>query len=163
MKVHNKSRIYLCAEKQLISINPKNGKLIKDFGNEGIVDLKRRCKVSPAIIDDNLIIATVDPAIEVYNIINGKLLWKYYLKETKNNKKRYGGKRYDYSGGNPWGGISADIKRKIVFVTTGNAGFYFDGVNRPGDNKYFPSYTFLPSTIFMQLYHLPYQRMVLDL
>ena len=132
----NKSRIYLCAEKQLISINPKNGKLIKDFGNEGIVDLKRRCKVSPAIIDDNLIIATVEPAIEVYNIINGKLLWKYYLKETKNNKKRYGGKRYDYSGGNPWGGISADIKRKIVFVTTGNAGFYFDGVNRPGDNKY---------------------------
>ena len=130
------SRLYLCAEKQLLSINPEDGSLIKDFGNNGIVNLKRRCKVSPAIIGDNLIIATVEPGIEVYNVINGKLLWKYYLKETKNNKNRYGGKRYDYSGGNPWGGISADIKRGIVFVTTGNAGFYFDGVNRPGDNKY---------------------------
>ena len=129
-------RIYFCAEKQLISINPKDGKLIKDFGKNGIVNLKRRCKVSPAIIDQNLIIATVEPSLEVYNILNGKLLWKYYLKETKNNKKRYGGKRYDYSGGNPWGGISADVNRKIVYVTTGNAGFYFDGVNRPGDNKY---------------------------
>lgn len=34
------------------------------------------------------------------------------------------------------GGISADVNRKIVYVTTGNAGFYFNGVNRPGDNKY---------------------------
>ncbi len=129
------SRIYFCGEKQLISISPKNGKLIKAFGKNGIVKLKNRCKISPAIINKKLIIATVEPAIEVYDIFNGDLLWKYYLK-VKNKKNRYGGKRYDYSGGNPWGGISADIERGIIFVTTGNAGFYFDGVNRPGDNKY---------------------------
>ena len=130
------SKIYFCAEKELISLNPKNGMANKDFGNDGIVKLKKRCKVSPAIIKEKLIIATVEPAIEVYNLKDGKLLWKYYLKEKKVNKKRYGGKRYDYSGGNPWGGISADIERGIVFVTTGNAGFYFNGVNRPGNNKY---------------------------
>jgi len=129
------SRIYFCAEKQIISINPKDGKLVKNFGKDGIVKLKRRCKVSPAIIGKKLIIATVEPAVEVYDIFSGNLLWKYYLKE-KNKKNRYGGKRYDYSGGNPWGGISADIDRGILYVTTGNAGFYFDGVNRPGDNKY---------------------------
>ena len=28
-------------------------------------------------------------------------------------------KRYDYSGGNVWGGISADISRQIVYVSTG--------------------------------------------
>ena len=129
------SRIYFCAEKQLISINPNDGKLITTFGKNGIVKLKKRCKVSPAVIGKKLIIATVEPAIEVYDIFNGDLLWKYYLKE-KSKKNRYGGKRFDYSGGNPWGGISADIDRGIVYVTTGNAGFYFDGVNRPGDNKY---------------------------
>jgi len=64
------------------------------------------------------------------------MLWKFYLKDKKNNEKRNGGKRYDFSGGNPWGGISADSKRGIIFVTTGNAGFYFNGVNRPGNNKY---------------------------
>ena len=98
--------------------------------------MKKRCKVSPVIINKKLIIATVEPALEIYDLLNGNLLWKYYLKEKKYNKRRYGGKRYDYSGGNPWGGISADVERGIVYITTGNAGFYFDGVNRPGDNKY---------------------------
>ena len=50
--------------------------------------------------------------------------------------KRNGGKRYDYSGGNPWGGFSLDEKRGIAYITTGNAGRYFNGVNRPGKNKY---------------------------
>ena len=132
----NQSRIYFCAEKELISISPQSGQLIKDFGNNGKIKLKKRCKISPTIIKDKLIIATVEPAVEVYDLFKGKLLWKYYLKDKKNNQKRYGGKRYDYSGGNPWGGISADTKRGIVFITTGNAGFYFNGVNRPGSNKY---------------------------
>ena len=29
-----------------------------------------------------------------------------------------------------------DLDRKIVYVTTGNAGRFYDGTNRPGDNKY---------------------------
>ena len=133
---NHESRIYFCVEKELISLSAKNGKLIKSFGSNGIVKLKRRCLVSPVIINDQLIIATFDPSLEIFNLFNGKLNWKYYLKEKKFNKKRYGGKRYDYSGGNPWSGISADKDRGIVFVTTGNAGYYFNGVNRPGNNKY---------------------------
>ena len=54
----------------------------------------------------------------------------------KLKKNRNGGKRYDYSGGNPWGGFSLDEARGIAYITTGNAGRYFNGVNRPGDNKY---------------------------
>ncbi|MDC0952951.1 hypothetical protein OAR89_04240, partial [Pelagibacteraceae bacterium] len=49
---------------------------------------------------------------------------------------RNGGKKYDSSGGNPWGGFSLDKKRGIAYITTGNAGRYFNGVNRPGKNKY---------------------------
>jgi len=74
------SKIYFCAEKELISINPKNGSANKEFGDEGIVKLKKRCKVSPAIIKNKLVIATVEPALEVYNLKDGKLLWKFYLK-----------------------------------------------------------------------------------
>jgi len=130
------SRIYFCAEKELISINPKDGKLIKSFGKNGIVKLRKSCLVTPVIIDDKLVIATFEPGVETYNLYDGKLNWKFYLKEKKSLKKRYGGKRFDFSGGNPWGGISADVKRGIVYVTTGNAGYYFNGVNRPGNNKY---------------------------
>ena len=92
--------------------------------------------VTPVIINDKLVIATFEPGVETYNLYDGKLNWKFYLKEKKSLKKRYGGKRFDFSGGNPWGGISADVKRGIIYVTTGNAGYYFNGVNRPGNNKY---------------------------
>ena len=54
----------------------------------------------------------------------------------KKQKKRNGGKKYDYSGGKPWGGFSLDKVRGIAYVTTGNAGRYFNGVNRPGKNEY---------------------------
>ena len=54
----------------------------------------------------------------------------------KKINKRSGGKRYDHSGGNPWGGFSLDKQRGIAFITTGNAGRYFNGVNRPGKNNY---------------------------
>ena len=116
---------YFCVEKELISLNAENGKFVKTFASNGSVKLKRRCLISPAIINNKLIIATFEPAVEIYNLFDGKLLWKYYLKDKKFSNKRYGGKRYDYSGGNPWSGISADTERGIVFVSTGNAGYYF--------------------------------------
>ena len=43
-KNNKKSRIYFCAQKKLISINPKNGYFVNSFGKKGIVNLKRRCK-----------------------------------------------------------------------------------------------------------------------
>ena len=55
---------------------------------------------------------------------------------NKKKLRRNGGKRYDYSGGNPWGGFSLDKKRGIAYITTGNAGRYFNGVNRSGRNQY---------------------------
>ena len=70
----------------------------------------------------------------INDLDSGKLKWKFILMEKKFG--RNGGKRYDYSGGNPWGGFSLDKARGIAYVTTGNAGRYFNGVNRPGKNKY---------------------------
>ena len=56
----------------------------------------------------------------------------FYLKKKNKEYFRYGGKRYDYSGGNPWGGISADLEREILYVSTGNAGRFYEGSTRPG-------------------------------
>ena len=47
-----------------------------------------------------------------------------------------GGEVYLVQLNNPWGGFSLDEQRGIAFITTGNAGKYFNGVNRPGVNKY---------------------------
>ena len=131
---NNQPLIFFCSMKSLYSLKAKNGEPNLNFGNSGAVKIKKNCSITPVIIKDELIIATFELSLEVYNINTGKLKWKYYLKEKIN--QRHGGKRYDYSGGNPWGGISADVKRQIVFLTTGNPGVYLQGVNRPGKNRY---------------------------
>ena len=134
-KSNGGSKIFFSSYKKLISLNIDNGKINKDFGKKGIVNLSRPSLVSPAIFENNLIVTTSEPSVNIYDLNNGKFLWKYILME-KQLKKRNGGKRYDYSGGNPWGGFSLDQKRGIAYITTGNAGRYFNGVNRPGKNKY---------------------------
>ena len=131
---NNQSLIFFCSMKSLYSLKANTGERNLNFGSAGVVKIKKNCSITPVIINEELIIATFEPALEVYNISTGKLKWKYYLKEKI--KSRHGGKRYDYSGGNPWGGISADIERKIVFLTTGNPGVYLQGINRPGKNRY---------------------------
>ena len=131
---NNQSLIFFCSMKSLYSLKANTGERNLNFGSAGVVKIKKNCSITPVIINEELIIATFEPALEVYNINTGKLKWKYYLKEKI--KSRHGGKRYDYSGGNPWGGISADIERKIVFLTTGNPGVYLQGINRPGKNRY---------------------------
>lgn len=131
-----KSKIYFCDQKNLISLYASNGQTVKNFGKKGKIKLKKKCQITPVIIDDKIIIGTFEPSIEVYDLLKGELLWKFYLKEKNKEYFRYGGKRHDYSGGNPWGGISADLERKILYVSTGNAGRFYEGTNRPGDNKY---------------------------
>ena len=132
----NIPKIYFCDQINLIALNALSGKGVKDFGKKGKVKLKKKCQITPVIIDDKVIIGTFEPSIEVYDKNKGELLWKFILKKKNKEYFRYGGKRYDYSGGNPWGGISADIERKILYVSTGNAGRFYEGTTRPGNNKY---------------------------
>ena len=42
----------------------------------------------------------------------------------------------DFNGGNPWGGISADIQNGIVYLATGNPKPNYVGVTRPGKNLF---------------------------
>ena len=134
-KNNQKSKLFFPSYKSLVAIHADDGSYVKNFGNNGIVKLKKPSVTAPAIFEDNLIITTSEPAVEIYDLNSGKLKWKFVLMK-KLKKNRNGGKRYDYSGGNPWGGFSLDEARGIAYITTGNAGRYFNGVNRPGDNKY---------------------------
>ena len=76
-----------------------------------------------------IIIATFEPSIETYDLNTGKLLWRFYLKEKNNKYFRYGGKRYDYSGGNPnsdgtWTELSVtldtDTSSWVTWTDSGN-------------------------------------------
>ena len=58
------------------------------------------------------------------------------IKIQKRYQKRVGGVKFNNAGANSWGGISADIKRGILYFTTGNPHHYLDGTRRPGNNQY---------------------------
>ena len=124
-------RLYFTNDDQLISLNAKTGKLIKSFGKNGIIKIGSS-PIPPVVIDNQLIVVTFRPSIEVYDIQSGKLYWKFYLRKI--NKKFIGNK--DFRGGNPWGGISADIQNGIVYLTTGNPKPNHVGTSRPGKNLF---------------------------
>ena len=128
---NNTLRLYFTNDDQLISLNAKTGKPIKSFGHNGIVKIGSS-PIPPAIIDNKLIIGTFRPSIEAYDIENGKLYWKYYLREI--SKENFGER--DFKGGLPWGGLSADTKNGIVYLSTGNPKPNFVGTLRPGKNLF---------------------------
>ena len=131
-KKNNILRLYFANDHQLISLNAKTGKIIKSFGENGIINIKSSSPLPPTIVDDQLIIATFKPSIEAYDVFSGKLYWRYYLREV--NKKTF--EKRDFRGGIPWGGMSADVKKGIVYITTGNPKPNFVGTLRPGKNLY---------------------------
>ena len=125
-------RIYFSNGSKLIALNSNTGKRDDTFGKKGIIKTGYS-KISPLIYKDKIILATWDKNLEVYNLNDGKLSWKYFFGDKK--KKEIGKIEYfNNKGGNPWGGISLDEDRGIVFITTGNPQNYFDGTKRPGIN-----------------------------
>ena len=127
-----KSRIIFSNREKLVSLDAQSGEFISTFGKNGQVRTGLNV-LAPVIYKDYIVIATWDRAIEIYNLFTGKTEWK--LKYKKKINKRFGGKKYNNLGANPWGGISADINRGILYVTTGNPHHYFDGTQRPGSNS----------------------------
>ena len=128
---NNTLRLYFTNDDQLISLNAKTGKPIKSFGHNGIVKIGSS-PIPPVIIDNKLILGTFRPSIEAYDIENGKLYWKYYLREI--SEENFGER--DFKGGFPWGGLSADTKNGIVYLSTGNPKPNFVGTLRPGKNLF---------------------------
>ena len=130
-KKNNTLKIFFNNDDQLIALDAKTGIPIKEFGKNGIINTGSS-PTTPTIIDEQLVVASIRPAIEVYNVYNGNLKWKYYLRGINRNLVN----SRDFKGGAPWGGISSDNKNGIVYLTTGNAGPQLVGVKRPGKNLY---------------------------
>tara|TARA_Y100000590_G_scaffold82585_1_gene92025 strand:- start:1026 stop:3044 length:2019 start_codon:yes stop_codon:yes gene_type:complete len=130
-KKNNIMRLFFTNFNELIALNAKTGKPIKNFGKNGKIPIGSS-PMTPTIIDNKLVIGTNRPAIEVYDVYTGDLEWKYYLGKT--GKKTFNLR--DFKSGVPWGGISSDNKNGIVYLTTGNPKPYYVGIKRPGKNLF---------------------------
>ena len=152
-------RILYTAGSALYSINALDGKLVKDFGAGGKVDLHegldRDVKdlfitaTSPGIIYKDIIImgsrvdegaAAAPGHIRAYNVKTGKRQWIFHTipqpgepgYETWDDTTAY----KFIGGANAWSGFSLDKERGIVYTCTGSASYDWYGGRRAGNDLY---------------------------
>ena len=107
-----------------------DGNPIKSFGNNGKTKIGLT-PLPPIIYNDQLILITTDNVIQSFDLNSGKINWKFKVNKTKNNLIFP-----NFTKGSPWGGLSLDKKRGLLFFTTGNPEPWHVGVYREGDNLY---------------------------
>ncbi len=152
-------RVYFCAGIYLFAINANTGNLIVSFGENGKIDLRQGLdrdvkgmhfnSTTPGVIfKNNLIIGSTvgeGPAqaapgfVRAFDIHTGKLNWVFH---TIPQAGEYGNNTWENDswkkagGVNAWGGMSLDVRRGMVFISTGSPTWDFYGVDRPGDNLF---------------------------
>jgi len=155
-------RILYTVGPNLYAINAKDGKMIADFGKNGIVDLHEGLSIgqdhdvsslsvtstSPGVVFKNIFIvgSSVSEAgdaapghIRAFDVISGKLLWVF---RTIPQPGELGydtwpkGAYQEIGGANNWGGLVVDEKRGTVYFGTGCPSSDFYGGNREGINLF---------------------------
>ena len=151
-------RLFVVAGHFLYALDPGTGKVIKQFGSDGRVDLRAGLgrppetlsvsATSPGIIYKDLLILgsivaedlpSAPGDIRAFDVRTGVTRWTFH---TIPHPGEFG---YDtwpkdawkYSGGaNNWAGMSLDAARGLVFAPTGSAAFDFYGANRLGNDLF---------------------------
>ncbi|NVJ84939.1 MAG: PQQ-binding-like beta-propeller repeat protein [Algoriphagus sp.] len=168
-------RILFGAGNWLMAVNALTGEPIRDFGDDGKIDLRKGLDTeredflivanAPGMVFEDLIIMGMrlseglDAApghIRAYHIPTGKLEWIFH---TIPHEGEAGYESWDpqyiqqIGGANNWAGMAVDYKRGIVFVPTGSATYDFWGGYRQGDNLYANSLLALDAKTGKKIWH----------
>jgi quinoprotein glucose dehydrogenase len=123
------SRLFVPTSAGVYAVGAADGRIRSEFGDKGLVGTELSL-IAPLIIKDKLIIATVRPAVEAYDLRTGLLVWTARLLEATEARQN------NLYGGLPWAGMSGDAQRGAVYVSTGNPRPELVGLTRPGDNRH---------------------------
>jgi glucose dehydrogenase len=160
------ARLLYGAGDKLIALDPKTGKPIHGFGDNGIADVHPGRPAprpgapeaprgfsgfmlsSPPAVYKNLAIlggslgegAVVGPPgdPQAFDVKTGKLVWRFHAvpQPGEPGHDSWGEGWKDRGGPAIWGLITVDQERGMVFIPTGNPGGSFYGGDRPGNNLY---------------------------
>lgn len=125
-----KDKIYFTDNRKFLYCIDLKGNPVKNFGDKGKIKVGLT-PLPPVIFNDQIILITTDSVIKSFNLSDGKINWKYKTNKTKNSLIFS-----NFTKGSPWGGLSLDEKRGLLFFTTGNPEPWLVGVFRPGENLY---------------------------
>ena len=151
-------RLFTGVGQQLYALDPKTGQLIREFGENGSVNLESGLTTPGVIYRDILILGGLGGrgAIRAFDVRTGKLRWIFHL------IPRPGEVGYDTwpkeawktaTGAMPWCGQSLDEKRGIVYVATKTAEPDFYGGARHGMNLFANSVVALEAATGKRLWH----------
>lgn len=152
-------RILCTAGSRLMALDAGTGKLLRDFGKDGVVELRQGLGrdtrgmsyevTSPgAVYKDLIILGSLcdegpEPAapghVRAFHIPTGKMAWIFHTLPYPGElgHETWQGDSWRTAGGaNDWGGMTVDVKRGWVFLATGSATFDFYGGERLGQNLF---------------------------
>jgi len=155
----NDKRILCTAGSRLMALDAKTGKLIKGFGENGVVELRQGLgrdirgmayqPTSPGAVYQDLIVMGglcdegPEPAapghVRAFHIPTGKMAWMFHTIPYPGEvgHETWEGDSWQRAGAaNDWGGMTVDTKRGWVFLATGSATFDFYGGERLGQNLF---------------------------
>ncbi len=152
------SRIFAGVMNFLYALDPATGKAIRQFGENGRIDLRKGLRgdyryqdialTSPGMVYEDLIIVggrepETHPAppgdIRAFDVRTGTLRWSFH---TIPHPGEFGydtwprGAWKNAGAANNWAGMTLDSKRGIVYVPTGSAVFDFYGADRVGNDLF---------------------------
>lgn len=174
--------IFITAGFQLIALDAKNGQLITNFGNHGVVDLKREIvanedpvkatigSTSPPIIVNNVIVVGssfpvgLAPAsrrqirgdILGYDVISGKRMWTFHTipQPGEPGHDTWENGSWEYTGNvGAWSPLTADTTLGYVYLPLEAPTGDFYGGHRPGDNLYSGSLVCLDAKTGKKIWH----------
>lgn len=160
-----RNRIYLATtDARLIALDAKTGRLIREFGDSGTVDLRRGLRnvpyelqeyevTSPPVVIRGLLVVgsavadnnRTDAAsgeVRAYDTRTGKLVWTWDPFPQQN-----------VGAANAWSVIAADSARDLVFVPTSSPSPDYFGGNRIGRDDYANSIVALRASTGKVVWH----------
>lgn len=153
----NENILFYGAGKNLMAINPKDGTIIKSFGQEGSINLEEGLGTdkelsvlgnTPGIIYKDLLIlggrvsestGAAPGHIRAFDVRTGEQKWIFHTipKPGENGYETWPVDAHTRMGGaNVWAGFALDEENGIVYCPTGSAAYDFYGGDRHGENLF---------------------------
>lgn len=152
-------RVFAAIRDKLYCLDPRKGEPLKNFGDNGVVDLAAQFDrdmtglsfrvTSPAVVFEDTVIVgggggegprpEAPGHVRGYDVYTGKRKWIFHTipHPGESGYDTWPREAWRRSGAaNNWAGMSVDLKRGWVFVSTGSASFDFWGGDRHGDNLF---------------------------
>ena len=171
----HESRLLAGIMNRLYALDPRTGRPIRSFGEDGAVDLRKDLRgdytqhyvslTTPGVIYKDLIIvgfrtSETKPAppgdLRAYDVRSGRLRWSFHTipRPGEPGLETWPAEAWRSAGAaNNWAGLALDARRGIVYAPTGSAVSDMYGADRVGADLYADTLLALDAATGKRLWH----------